>query len=137
MTTIPENFYRTSIKALILDAEWRFLLNKEANWEQELPGWWLDFGETPATCLEREIKEEMWLDVIYVSSEPKYFTATQHTKWHRIANILYEVKVNNLDFTPSDECTEVRFFTADEAKKENIFKNIEAFTNLYNPNLHL
>ncbi len=47
MAMIPNNFYRTSVKALILDDKKRFLLLLEKKGLWELPGGGLDFGENP------------------------------------------------------------------------------------------
>lgn len=103
---------------------------------RELPGGGLDYGESPEICLRREIKEEMGLEVEAIKPFPAYFTTTKHTKGHWIANVLYEIKVNNLNFTPSDECVELGFFTWEEAKKLELFENVKAFINQFEPEFH-
>jgi len=134
---IPNSFYRISVKALILDEKKRFLLTLEDNGAWELPGGGLDFNETSQECLIREIKEEMGIDVISINKNPSYFITVQHSKGkHWIANIVYEVVVKNLNFTPSDECVEARFFNKEEALKEKLFPNVTEFIKLYNPNSH-
>ncbi len=133
---IPECFYRISIKALILDDEKRFLLTKEKNGKWELPGGGLDFGEKPQECLIREIKEEMGVDVTFVSDTPSYFLTSQKENAHWFSNIIYITKVKDLDFTPSDECIEIRFFTKEDALKENLFSNVLDFVALYDPRNH-
>jgi len=137
ITNIPDNFYRISIKALILDNEKRFLLTFENKGLWELPGGGLDFGEKPHECLAREIKEEMGLEVISINEQPAYFLTAPHRsgRWW-ICNILYEVKVKDLNFVPSDECVELRFFTKEEALKENLFSNVVEFVKIYNPDNH-
>jgi hypothetical protein len=35
--------------------------------------------------------------------------------------------VKDFDFTPSDECTEIGFFTLEEAKKLETYPNIQEF----------
>ncbi len=133
---IPECFYRISIKALIIDDEKRFLLAKEENGMWELPGGGLDFGENPQECLIREIKEEMGLSVTFIANTPSYLLTLQRENTHWFANIIYLTRVENLNFTPSDECTEIRFFTKEEALKENIFSNVVDFIKLYEPSNH-
>ena len=136
---IPECFYRISVKALILDDEKRFLLTKEENGKWELPGGGLDFGEKPQKCLIREIKEEMGLDVTFLAKNPSYFlTSSSERKKSQmwISNVVYLTKVKDLNFIPSDECVEVRFFTKEEALKENLFSNIVDFVALYDPKNH-
>jgi 8-oxo-dGTP diphosphatase len=75
----------------------------------------LDHGEDPIACLKREIQEETGLMVTKFWPEPKYFV-TAHKASHDvyIANIVYQIELANLDFTPSDECQELRFFSPQE-----------------------
>ncbi|MFA6159931.1 MAG: NUDIX hydrolase [Parcubacteria group bacterium] len=136
IVNIPDCFYRVSIKALILDNQKRFLLTFENKGWWELPGGGLDFGEKPAECLIREIKEEMGLDVIHINEQPSYFVTALHKNGKWFCNIIYEVIVKDLNFTPSDECMDLRFFTKEEASKENLFLNVMEFVKIYNPDNH-
>lgn len=52
-----------------------------------------------------------------------------------MANVLYEVTIKDLHFTPSDECQELRYFSIEEARKENILPNVEKFLEVYNPTI--
>jgi ADP-ribose pyrophosphatase YjhB (NUDIX family) len=139
MDIIPNCFYRISVKALILDNQKRFLLVKEDNWLRELPGWWLDFWENPQRCLERELSEEMWISIQSVSHMPSYFITSTNLRGVWISNIIYEAQVNIDDiynFKPSWECQAVKFFTIDDAVKEQLFPNISEFIKQYNPANH-
>ena len=134
MPEIPNWFYRTSIKALILDENKKFLLVREEKW-WELPWWWLDFWESPQEWIKRELQEEMWINVISVNENPSYFLTCQKANWTRIANVIYEIKINIEDlknFTPSDECLEIKFFNTQEAKNEKLFPNVEKYIEQYN-----
>ena len=133
---VPECFYRISVKALILDDKKRFLLSKEKNGKWELPGGGLIFGEKPQDCLKREIKEEMGIEVISIEDNPCYFLTSQKQDGCWIANIVYLTKVKNLNFTPSDECVEVRVFTKEKTLKENLFPSIEDFVVMYDEKNH-
>lgn len=136
-SNIPNCFYRISIKALILDDEKRFLLALENNGLWELPGGGLDFGEKPQECLSREIKEETGIDVVHVNEKPSYFLTTlgiKSMKWY--CNVLYETKIKDLNFKPSDECVGLKFFTKEEALKEKLFPNVAEFIKMYNPDNH-
>lgn len=131
---LSDCFYRTSAKALIFDDEKRFLLMLEKKGVWELPGGGLDFGESPQQCLAREIQEEMGLEVVHIAERPSYFlTAPRRDGKGWIANIIYEVRVADLDFVPSDECVEIRFFTAEEASMENLLPHVTEFVKLFNP----
>jgi len=134
---IPDCFYRISIKALILDEQKRFLLALEKKGVWELPGGGLDFGEKPEEGLIREIKEETGLEITDISKLPAYyFTAQRRNNGKWFCHILHEVKVKDLNFTPSDECVELRFFTKEEALKENILPHVAKFVEMYDPNNH-
>lgn len=137
ISNLPDHFYRVSVKALILDDKKRFLLTLENKGLWELPGGGLNFDEKPQACLIREIKEEMGLDVVHINERPSYFFTALHRsgQWW-ICNAVYEAKVKSLNFTPSDECVELRFFTKEEALKENLFPNVVEFVKLYNPENH-
>lgn len=128
-SNIPDCYYRISIKALILDEWGRFLLCREDVGKWELPGWGLDFGENPREGLIREIREEMWLEVLTIADNPSYFFTWHENKWR--ANIIYETTVKNLNFTPSNECLEIGFFTTEEALKLPLFGNVIEFCKQY------
>jgi 8-oxo-dGTP diphosphatase len=131
-------YYRVSIKGLAIDETGRFLLAKEDNGKWELIGGGLDHGEDPIDGLRREINEETGLVVTYVSPSPKYFiTSPRHGHDTYIANIIYEIKLKNLDFTPSDECQELRYFTVEEAKEIDLFPNVEKLLEVFDPKLHV
>ncbi len=132
MIDINDAWYRISVKAIIYNSEWKILLCKEDNWMWDFPGWWLDHGELSEKCVKREIKEEMWLEVLTVSETPVCFITAQKKisktrPW--IWNLCYEVTVNNLDFTSSDECTEIDFFNKENIKEIKVFENVEKVFN--------
>lgn len=130
--TTANCFYRTSIKALITDEQKRFLLVREDNGLWELPGGWLDHGEDVYDCLRREIHEEMWLTVTHIEKRPAYFLSAQqwdNGAWKTIA--VYHTQVEHLEFTPSQECQEVRFFTPKEALCVPLYPSITAFIQQY------
>jgi 8-oxo-dGTP diphosphatase len=135
MDTVPDHFYRTSVKALILNEEKKFLLIQEEDGLWELPGGGINFGESIEDCLKRELKEEMGIETEYISKQPSYFvTAKRKDIWKSI--IVYEIKVKNLNFIPSEECIKIKFFTKEEALKENLFPAIPEFVKAFDPNNH-
>lgn len=134
--SIPTCFYRVSVKALIIDDEWRFLLSKEKNWVWDLPGGWLDEWESISDGLKREIKEEMWLDVNNHESQPSYFFKFTGKNGKEKINVLYLTSVKNFIFTPSDECMEIRFFHPEDIENIAVFPNILEFLKHYNPDNH-
>ncbi|KKQ80822.1 MAG: Protein containing NUDIX hydrolase, core-like protein [Parcubacteria group bacterium GW2011_GWC2_38_7] len=53
-----------------------------------------------------------------------------------VCNLIYEIKVKNLNFTPSDECVQLKFFTKEEALKEKLYNNVSEFIKLFDPDNH-
>ncbi len=134
---IQKAWYRISIKALIYNDKWDFLLVKENNWLWDIPGWWLDHWENYDSCLKRELYEEMWLKVISINKTPKYFITAHKPEsktrpW--LANIFYEVKVEDFDFKPSNECIEIGFFNVNTVKNITTIINVKEFVKLLKNN---
>lgn len=126
-----QNFYRVSIKGIVIDDEGRVLLSKEDSGMWEMLGGGLDHGEDPTTCLRREIREETGLTVTYISESPRYFiTAPRLNADTYIANVIYEINLQDLNFTPSDECQELRFFTPSEMREVELFPNVKQLLEL-------
>lgn len=138
MSTVPECFYRISIKALILnETRDKFLICEEDDGVWELPGGGLDWGATPQEDLPREIKEEMGLETTSVAEDPSYFLTMQtlgHKIW--IANVLYETSVEHLDIIPSDECVSVKFVNKDDLAGMNVYPNVTQLAEMFDPKKH-
>jgi 8-oxo-dGTP diphosphatase len=129
---IPNCFYRVSIKALILNDKGEFLLIQEANRLWELPGGGMDFGENPEQTLQREIKEEMGLEVQDIESQPSYFFSCINPKGQHIVNVVYKAYLKHLDFVPSDECMALGYFDADTVlhQSQHMYPNVLAFAKM-------
>ena len=138
MIEVPNCFYRLSLKGLILnETRDKFLIVQEDNGLWELPGGGLSWGESPQVGLQREIEEEMGLQVTWVSDTPSYLIVGQKKKddiW--IANVLFEVIVENLDFKPSEECVAIKYVSAEEAMVLNTFPNVQDLAKMFNPENH-
>lgn len=135
---ILECFYRISVKALILnEMRDKFLVVKEENGKWELPGGGLDWNTSPQDDVKREIREEMGIEVTWVAKNPSYFlTDLSGLPEKPRANVVYEVNVSSLDFTPSEECIELRFVSAEEARQLDLFENVKIFNELFDPANH-
>ena len=127
------------MKALILN-EYRnkFLVCQETNGYWELPGGGLDWGMTPQEDLAREIAEEMGLTVTWIAAHPSYFlTGTQTLDPSiNIVNVIYECELENLDFTPSDECVDVRFVDEQDVKEMSVFDGVAKLARMFAPERH-
>jgi len=67
----------------------------------------------------------MWLTVTKIASQPIY-TYIAESSWisspkRPICLLIYETEVEHLDFTPSNECTEIKFVTASEAQELDLY----------------
>ena len=119
-------FYRVSVKGIVIDDQNRILLARESDGTWDMLGGGLDHGEDPSICLKREIQEETGLTVTKVWPEPKYFITTHKLANDiYIANVVYQIELENLDFTPSDECEELRFFSTEEMRELQLAPNVQ------------
>ncbi|HSX00553.1 MAG TPA: NUDIX hydrolase [Patescibacteria group bacterium] len=119
-------FYRVSVKGIVIDDKDRILLAGESDGTWDMLGGGLDHGEDPIACLRREIQEETGLIVTKIWPEPKYFiTAHKPASGIYIANVVYQVELENLNFTPSDECQDLRFFSAEEIRNLQLPPNMQ------------
>ena len=105
---------------------------REDNNSRDFPWGGLEFGEDVKESIVREVKEEAWLEVIWVAKEPLYFVVSYNPEHDvRLGHPFYETKVKDLNFTPSEECQEIKFVTKEEAEKMNIRLNVVAFLKQY------
>lgn len=122
-------FYRVSVKGIVIDEQGRILLACESNGTWDMLGGGLDHGEDPIACLKREIQEETGLTVTKIWPEPKHFiTAHKVSNNIYVANVVYQIELENLDFTPSNECEELRFFSAEELRNLQLPPNMQQLT---------
>ena len=116
-SNIPDCFYRVSIKALVLDEEGGFLLIRESDGNWSFPGGGLEYSDKSIKeCLKRELYEEMGVELLSVDEQPSYFVVSENSNGFFQANVFYKTVLKNLNFMPSDECREIRFFASEEAK---------------------
>jgi ADP-ribose pyrophosphatase YjhB (NUDIX family) len=134
---IPHTFYRVSIKALILDeTRSKFLVGKEKNGKWSLLGGGLNWGETIDACLERELKEEAGLEINTIIPNAAYFISGQRDDDDWSIDIVHEVVVKDLNVIPSDECVEIKFVTAQEAKELTSYKTLQRFAQVFDSAIH-
>jgi 8-oxo-dGTP diphosphatase len=131
---LPKSYYRVSIKGLVLDeTRQKFLIMREDNGYWELPGGGLDGKESIEECLRREVREEAGLEVVEMAKRPSYVMIGPNMKGNPSVNIVYEIKLRDLDFAPSNECQEIKFVTPAEAIKMNSWRNVKELATQLDP----
>lgn len=134
---LPTTFYRISAKALVVSEDRKkFMVVLEDNGYWELPGGGLDFPETPEEGLRREIKEEMGLTATDIAKQPSYVLIGNNMKGVRSMNLVYEVKLKDLNFTPSDECVEMKFVLPEEVESMHAWRNVKELAVLFDSKKH-
>lgn len=126
----PSAFYRVVMKGILV-RDGKILMvedtvdahEKKYGFQWEMPGGGLDFGEDFQEAFKREVQEEMGLEVTSMATKPLYiWTAKRehlrNMEWHYVLILMFPFEVKNLEFTPTDECKSIRFFTIDELREE-------------------
>ncbi|MES2059855.1 MAG: NUDIX hydrolase [Patescibacteria group bacterium] len=137
----PDSFFRVAVKGLCVQ-DGKVLIFKEdsiiheGKWE--LPGGGLDFGEDPHTGLRREIEEEAGLKVKTISKNPVYvwtchFENKREMDWYYSLVLCYRIELENLDFTPTDECVELGFFSKEDLDNLELCHQTKAFKGVFDP----
>lgn len=111
--------YRLSVKALVYnDSKDKFLICRHTEGFWDIPGGGLEHGPDPKEDLSREIFEEMGLILSRIEKKPIYFCTGRQfiNKDIIIANIVFECGLQNFDFVPSKECTEIKFVDQNDMK---------------------
>lgn len=136
----PDCFHRVAIKGLCVK-DGKILLVRESagrSGKWEMPGGGLDFGEDIQESLKREINEEMGLKINKMSKSPVYvwthkFLNKRNLKWYYSFVVAYQVEFEDLNFTPTDECEEIKFFSKEELKSTNLCDQTSELIDIFNP----
>lgn len=143
----PNAFYRVTVKGLCVrdgkilmvhDYTRRSAMDASPEWE--LPGGGLDFGENFQDALRREVDEEMGLEVAWIDEKPTYIWTTKHDagrgmEWYWVCTIIFRFDVENLNFTPTQECKEIKFFSKKDLQENisNIAIQVKPLAEAFDP----
>jgi len=132
------NYFRVSVKGIVVDERGRFLLARESDDMWDMLGGGLDHEEDPVEGLRREVLEETGLKVTWISPTPKYFVTAQNLFGQNayVANVVYEMKLESLDFQITKECEELRFFNPEEARAVELSPTAKKLIELFDRELH-
>jgi len=90
-----------------------------------IPGGGIDFGEHSKDAALREIKEETNLDVNITKLLCVQEIIATHVDYHSVV-FFYEGEAIDLNqLQPSDDVSEVKFFTIDEIKQLNTVQSVQ------------
>jgi 8-oxo-dGTP diphosphatase len=137
----PDCFYRLSVKGIVVRDGKALLVREsdEVSGKWELPGGGLDFGEDIKAGIKREVEEEMKLKVKKIADKPtylwtyKYGPNSRKIGWYYVLVLIYQIELESLDFTPSAECIEIKFFSKEEMKKLPMNKQMIQLPDTFNP----
>lgn len=124
----PNAFYRVTAKGLYIKDGKALLVHdftdtgtgKPSDWE--LPGGGVDFGEGFHDTIRREVREEMGLTVTHIDEKPLYVWTRWHgpgrgMDWYYVLTLIFRMDLEHLNFTPTQECREIRFFSREELQQ--------------------
>src|SRR6266571_1340684 len=112
-----DNYFQVSVKGLFSSAEDKLMMIQEENGIWELPGGRVQKGEDLVDCLERECLEETGLRCRVLEHQPSIVYSAIDKEGYPRLMLYYKISLDSLDFKPSDECVDIKFYTKDEIKQ--------------------
>jgi 8-oxo-dGTP pyrophosphatase MutT (NUDIX family) len=112
LESLPSPFYRVAVKALVLqDNKLLMVQNSTGAWEVPGGGW--EHGEDLLTCLNREFKEELGVELESVSDVEFVYRSKSDHGW-AVLRVAVRAQIASTDFAPSDGMTDAQFFSREE-----------------------
>lgn len=87
------------------------VLDKNGKWQMPGGGW--EHGESFLSCLQREVKEELGVDVIAVSEATFMYMQLDRRGYYSL-RIAARVTIANDNFVPGDDMVDFKALTRDE-----------------------
>jgi len=117
--------FQISIKGLHFDEQGRLLMIQEPDGIWELPGGRLKHGEEILDCLQRECQEETGLRCDLLETRPYLAYSTISRNEIPIVMLFFKIRLQTLDFTASNECVAMQFYSPEEIKLLNVIRQLE------------
>ncbi|MFA7252661.1 MAG: NUDIX hydrolase [Candidatus Paceibacterota bacterium] len=140
-TVFPDSFYRVTVKGLCV-REGKILLFHESpalSGKWEIPGGGLDFGEDIKLGLKREIEEETGLTIKKISDKPFYVWTHRFENnerklgWYYSLVLAYRIDFEDLNFTATDECEAIEFFSKEDLKTIELCGQTNELADIFDP----
>jgi len=125
--TVHDQF-QISVKGLFFNTGGKLLMVKESTGVWELPGGRMNKEEQFVECLKRECMEEMGLECNILEDKPTFAYPTIDRMGRNRVMIFYKMELPSLDFTPSSECVEVKFFAKEEIAQLKLHPQMKRLT---------
>ena len=122
---INDNFFQVSVKGLFFDKDNKLMMIQEDNGVWELPGGRVQKGEDLIESLRRECLEETGLECQVLDQRPSFVYSAIDKDGRARLMIFFKIEVNSLDFKPSNECVDIKFYNKEEIKQLKTIPQIE------------
>jgi len=110
-------FFQVSVKGLFFDKQGKLMMVQEKDGVWELPGGRVQKGENLTETLKRECLEEMGLECEVLEKQPSVVYSTIDRKGLPRLMVCYKVRFKSLEFTPTEECVDIKFWSKDEIRE--------------------
>lgn len=101
------------------------MMIQEDNGLWELPGGRVQKGEDFIECLKREVREETGLECEVLEQQPSIVYSAFDKDGRGRIMIFFKVNFDDLDFKPSAECVDIKFYGKEEIKRLKKFPQLE------------
>jgi 8-oxo-dGTP diphosphatase len=126
MSKLKKNNFIQPVILAIIRKDGKYLLTKRAEGDPEdphssygswqIPGGGLEFGESVEECLQREVQEELGIEVTRISMLNQIFHQVRNN-WHGIfITFVCEMKDPNVQIKINNEASDYGWFTIEDIK---------------------
>ena len=131
MKICKHNFPLVGATAIITNSKKQVLLSKRKNTGLFFPGYWnlpgglIELGETAEKALQREVKEEIGVNIKITKYTGKYYEKLmkKNKKTYETITLPFYAKITKGTPIPLDATTEVKWFNPTEIKKVKLAYN--------------
>jgi 8-oxo-dGTP diphosphatase len=117
MDNVDDSYFQVSVKGLFFNGENKLMLMHEKSGYWDLPGGRIQKGENFIAALQREVEEETGLVCKVLEKLPSIVYPAIDLEGRGRIMVFFKVMFDSLEFKPSEECIDIKFFTKDEIKK--------------------